>query len=76
MAQWEIMVADDGPGIAPGNLDRIFQPFFTTKAETGTGLGLWVAKEIMGRHKGTIAVSSPNVEGQNRGATFTITLPT
>lgn len=71
----EIVVADDGRGIPRGDLDRIFEPFFTTKPKTGTGLGLWVAKEIVERHRGTIAVSIENAEGHNHGATFTVTLP-
>ena len=47
-------IEDDGPGIAAENLTRIFEPFFTTKEDVGTGLGLWVAKEIVERHGGTI----------------------
>jgi PAS domain S-box-containing protein len=72
----EIVIADDGHGIAPENLDRVFEPFFTTKEGTGTGLGLWVAKEIVERHGGTITVSSQSMESPSRGATFTITMPT
>lgn len=71
----EITVADDGCGIAAENLDRIFEPFFTTKTGTGTGLGLWVAKEIVERHQGSIAVRPTNSEGDGRGATFIVALP-
>lgn len=70
----EIAIADDGPGIAPENAKRIFEPFFTTKAGTGTGLGLWVAKEIVERHQGSIAVC-PCGQNKTRGAAFTIQLP-
>ncbi len=71
----EIMVADDGPGVATRDIDRIFEPFFTTKAATGTGLGLWVAKEIVERHRGTIALVSQNGAPRTHGATFTVTIP-
>jgi PAS domain S-box-containing protein len=69
----EMIVADDGHGIAPEQLPHIFEPFFTTKAATGTGLGLWVAKEIAERHQGSIEVQSS--EGHQRGTTFTVRLP-
>jgi signal transduction histidine kinase len=66
----QLQVSDNGPGIPPENLNRIFEPFFTTKAELGTGLGLWVSRQIVEKHGGTIAVeSSPN------GTCFTICLP-
>jgi two-component system sensor histidine kinase AtoS len=64
-----IDVADDGPGIPKENLDRIFQPFFTTKRD-GTGLGLAITKQIITAHKGTIRVNSfPG------GTVFRIQLP-
>ncbi len=56
-------IEDDGPGIAAENLSRIFEPFFTTKEDVGTGLGLWVAKEIVERHGGTIEAASGTAEG-------------
>ena len=71
----EITIADDGPGIAAQNIDRIFEPFFTTKVGTGTGLGLWVAKEIVERHGGTIALFSQNGYRDMHGATFTVKIP-
>ena len=67
-------IEDDGPGIAPENLKRIFDPFFTTKKDVGTGLGLWVCKEIAERHGGSIQVQSKNENG-SRGAIFTVLLP-
>jgi PAS domain S-box-containing protein len=69
-----LKVEDDGPGIAPENLKRIFEPFFTTKKDVGTGLGLWVCKEIAERHGGTVQVESKNGNGGN-GAIFTVLLP-
>jgi len=68
----ELVVADDGPGIAPEHKDRLFEPFFTTKRDVGTGLGLWAAKGIIERHGGRIGILSRNGEG---GAAFTIQLP-
>ena len=49
-----MLVEDDGPGVADKHKDRIFEPFFTTKQDVGTGLGLWVSREIIERHGGTI----------------------
>jgi PAS domain S-box-containing protein len=70
----KIIVEDDGPGIAPEHRDRIFEPFFTTKKDVGTGLGLWVTKEIIERHSGTVEVRSMNGTGPS-GTAFSITLP-
>ena len=63
-------VADDGPGIAPEKLGKIFQPFFTTK-ESGTGLGLSMTRKILDLHEGRITAES----GPGGGATFTVFLP-
>jgi len=68
------LIEDSGPGIAAENLYRIFEPFFTTKEDVGTGLGLWVAKEIVERHGGTIEAAS-GTTNDLPGATFTVTLP-
>jgi PAS domain S-box-containing protein len=71
----QLVIEDDGPGIAPEHRARIFEPFFTTKKEIGTGLGLWVTKEIIERHGGTITVSSHDGNGSAPGASFVIDLP-
>lgn len=68
----QVTVEDDGPGIAPEHIGRIFEPFFTTK-DIGTGLGLWVAKEIAERHGGSIEAFSKNEAGSH-GAVFRVTL--
>ena len=68
----EISITDSGNGIAPEFLDHIFDPFFSTKEDSGTGLGLWVSYGIVTKHKGRIKVNS--TVGQ--GTTFSITLPT
>ena len=67
----ELKIADNGCGISKENLSRIFEPFYTTKGQKGTGLGLAVIWGIIDNHNGTI-----NVESElNKGTTFTILLP-
>jgi signal transduction histidine kinase len=66
-----ISVADNGCGIAADAAERIWEPFFTTKGDQGTGLGLDVAKAIIEGHGGTIDCQSP----PGAGATFAIRLP-
>ncbi|MDI1483130.1 ATP-binding protein [Polyangium sp. y55x31] len=73
----EIDVRDTGVGISPEILDRIWDPFFTTKEPgAGTGLGLSISREIIERSGGRIYVESP-IEGEDppRGARFVIVLP-
>jgi len=65
------VVEDDGCGIAPQNLGRIWEPFFSTKGEAGTGLGLGIVKRIVEEHGGTIRVESE----PGKGARFTVDLP-
>lgn len=66
-----ILVSDNGHGISPANLARIFVPFFTTKQEgRGTGLGLAIVKRIVEAHDGEVAV-----ESDDRGTRFSIQLP-
>ncbi len=69
-----IMVSDTGVGIKPEHLKRLFQPFFSTKQNEGTGLGLWVSYGIVTQHGGSIRVRS-RVEGAMRGTVFSIFLP-
>jgi two-component system NtrC family sensor kinase len=71
-SQVQIVVRDDGSGIAPEILPQIFEPFLTTK-ETGhgVGLGLAISHSILERHNGKIEVQSE----LGRGTTFTVTLP-
>ncbi len=67
-----ITVEDNGMGIPPEVLPRLFEPFVTTKEDSkGTGLGLAISRSIVDRHNGRIAVESE----VGRGTTFTITLP-
>ena len=67
-----IQITDDGPGIVDEHLDKIFNPFFTTKsAHDGTGLGLYLVEEIISEHNACIAADNRD-EG---GSRFTIWLP-
>ena len=70
----KIVIEDNGPGIAAEHRNHIFEPFFTTKKDVGTGLGLWVTKEIIERHSGTVEVTCVT-DAESTGTTFTITLP-
>ena len=64
-------VKDTGPGIKPEDMGKILSPNFTTKGPHGTGIGLYLSRQIILAHGGTIEVASPN----GNGATFTIKLP-
>lgn len=70
----KLTITDTGVGIAEENLDRIFEAFFTTRAAIGTGIGLFVAKQFVEGHQGTITVES-SVDAANHGTRFTIFLP-
>lgn len=65
-----IEVTDTGRGIAPEDISKVFEPYFSTK-DTGTGLGLAIVKKAVDDHGGTISVKSK----QGAGTTFTINLP-
>jgi signal transduction histidine kinase len=69
-----VTVADNGIGMKQETLVRLFEAFFSTKGITGTGLGLWVSKEIVEKHSGTIAVRSSQREGHS-GTVFSVFLP-
>ena len=66
----KLSVADNGSGIAPENIGKIFQPYFTSKKE-GTGLGLAITCELVARYGGAIDVRST----VSLGTTFSVYLP-
>jgi PAS domain S-box-containing protein len=69
-----VTIADNGDGIAATSGRHIFEPFFTTKGTIGTGLGLWVSKQIVDKHDGTIRMRS-STHGEHKGTVFSIVLP-
>ena len=70
-----IVIADRGLGIDPTHLGQLFDAFFTTKKDLGTGLGLWVSNEIVQKHRGHIRVRSKVSENGTGGTVFSIFLP-
>jgi signal transduction histidine kinase len=66
-----ISVFDNGSGISPGNLDKIFDPFYTSRGDAGTGLGLALSQSVLERMGGTLKVESKGL----RGTTVTILIP-
>jgi signal transduction histidine kinase len=69
-----LLVADNGHGISPELREAVFQPFFTTKGEHGSGLGLALSKRIVDRHDGTMRMRSSIVPGKS-GTAFRIVIP-
>jgi signal transduction histidine kinase len=69
-----IVIADTGSGMSRTTLRQIFEPFYTTKGSSGTGLGLWVSSQIVARHKGRISVRSSQSPSHS-GTVFSIFLP-
>lgn len=69
-----VAIGDDGPGISPKDRAHIFDAFFTTKLEKGTGLGLWVSSDIIRKHGGHISVRSCTTPGRS-GTVFSVFFP-
>lgn len=67
---WVVEIADSGTGLTPEECERIFTPYYTSKAH-GTGLGLAIVQSVVSDHGGTVRVQS----SPGRGTTFTIELP-
>jgi signal transduction histidine kinase len=69
-----LVVRDNGSGVSPENLPRVFDAFFTTRATIGTGIGLFIAKQFVEGHGGEITIES-NQGGDAHGTTVRIFLP-
>ena len=69
----ELTVADTGEGIAPADLDRVFDRFHRRADAGGSGLGLTIARDLVAAHGGTIRAESDGIPG--RGTTFRVRLP-
>ena len=67
----EIAIRDTGCGISAATRKHLFEPFYTTKADVGTGLGLWVSKGIVEKHGGSISIDS----AAERGTVVRVRLP-
>jgi PAS domain S-box-containing protein len=70
----QIQIQDTGCGIDQKDITKVFEPFFTTKGNLGTGIGLWVAKELIEQRGGQIALVSTTTPGRS-GTTVTINIP-
>jgi signal transduction histidine kinase len=69
-----LVIADNGHGIMAEHLERIFEPFFSTKDDAGNGIGLSLTKRIVEDHRGTIRLKSSTRKGRS-GTAFRIFLP-
>jgi PAS domain S-box-containing protein len=69
-----VSIADSGPGIPEQYRKKIWEPFFTTKSETGTGLGLWLVEETVRKNGGTIRMRTASSE-KRHGTVFRLLLP-
>jgi PAS domain S-box-containing protein len=70
----QIVITDNGTGIQQEHLSKIFEPFFTTKGNLGTGIGLWVAKQLIEKQHGQISITSCT-DSEDSGTTLSIFLP-
>ena len=69
-----LTIADTGPGMSQVTLEKASKPFFTTKGIGGTGLGLWISREIVGRHEGRVSLRSSQGAGHT-GTVVSVLLP-
>jgi PAS domain S-box-containing protein len=74
MSGLRILVGDTGSGIAPEHRNKIFEAFHTTKIDIGTGLGLWITRSILEKHRGSIRFRSTISPGRS-GTLFSVFLP-
>lgn len=71
---FRLIIADDGPGIPAENREQVFEPFFSTKEQKGSGLGLWVARGIVQKYGGAIRLRSSTREG-SAGTCVVVAMP-
>jgi two-component system, sporulation sensor kinase E len=69
-----ITIADCGSGMTAETLRRIHEPFFTTKERDGTGLGMWVVQQLIGKYKGSLSVRS-SIRDPQHGSSFSVFFP-
>jgi signal transduction histidine kinase len=72
--RWRLTVTDSGPGIPPAEMERVFEPFVTTRAE-GVGLGLSLVREIAEAHGGSVSCAANDSASKKSGAEFVIEIP-
>jgi signal transduction histidine kinase len=70
----EVDFSDNGVGIQQEHLDKVFEPFFTTKSNLGTGIGLWIVKQLIEKRGGKVTITS-TTQRTVRGTTISIFLP-
>jgi PAS domain S-box-containing protein len=70
----KLVIADTGHGMSPSTLNRLFEAFYTTKGENGTGVGLWLSRDIVLRHEGSLRVRSSQSKN-HQGTVFVMFLP-
>jgi signal transduction histidine kinase len=70
----QVVIRDQGTGIEAEHLTKVFEPFFTTKGNLGTGIGLWVAKQLAEKRGGQITLTSSTVP-EKRGTDIVISIP-
>ena len=70
-----VTVCDAGTGIPKAMLEKVFEPFVSTKEQSGTGLGLWISKDIVHRHGGVLHIRSQE-HGPRQGTCMSVFLPT
>jgi len=70
-----LIVEDDGVGIAPDILPRVFEAFFTSRSTVGTGIGLFIARQFVEAHGGIIDIQSSS-EAESHGTEVRVFLPT